>query len=220
MINSTTNKISYACNGSTTDFLFAFAVNSSSEIIVVLRADTAGTDTTLIEDSDYTVTFTGSSAPYVGGKITTTSAYASGNTLFICRSIVLTQITDLVENDDLPADTLEDRLDTLTMQIQDLQEQINRCLKLPITDGTIVTELDDKVARASTYLAFSSAGVPTATASVAPATATVTTWAETLLDDTTASAARTTLGVWDETQIVCYNGSPVVYEGEVILNTL
>jgi hypothetical protein len=56
-------------------------------------------------------------------------------------------------------------------------------------------ELPNSVDRASQFLFFNASGEPTVTASVAPSTATITAWAETLLDDANSAAARTTLGL-------------------------
>ena len=154
-VSVTTNKTSYACNGSTVAFDFTFPIFATSEIVVAVRNDAAGTDTILTETTDYSV----STAPWTsGGTVTTVATYDSGNTIFIYRSTTQTQSTDLVENDPLPAETLEGRLDRIQCQLIDLQEQINRCVKFPITDGTVTSELDDKIARASTTFGFDASG--------------------------------------------------------------
>jgi hypothetical protein len=154
-VSTTTNKTSYACNGSTTLFTFSFPIYASSELVVKVRNDAAGTDTTLTLTTDYTL----SASPWTsGGSVTTVATHASGNTIFIYRATTQGQDTDLVANDSLPAATLETRYDKLECRIQDLEEQIARCIKVPLTDGTVTTELDDKVARASKTFGFDASG--------------------------------------------------------------
>jgi hypothetical protein len=56
-------------------------------------------------------------------------------------------------------------------------------------------ELDNSVDRASNYLSFDASGNVTVVSATAPATATVSSYGETLIDDANAAAARTTLGL-------------------------
>ena len=168
----------------------------TSDLIVTTRVTATGAEATLTETTDYTISGTGSS-PYTGGTVTLVGSLAATSTLTISRSTPQTQTTDLVTGDTLPAETLEDRYDKLTMQIQDLQEQINRSLRVPITDGSTVEAacaLDDAVSRASSYLTFDANGLPSVTATTITDT-TASAFAATLLDDANAGAALTTLGI-------------------------
>ena len=54
---------------------------------------------------------------------------ASGETVVLRRSTPQTQGVDLIENDPLPANTLEDALDKATSISQELQEQVDRSFK-------------------------------------------------------------------------------------------
>ena len=75
-------------------------------------------------------------------------------------------------------------------------DTMDRSLHAPDTDAAdLDMELPNSVDRASQYMAFDTDGEPTVVSSVAPATATITAWAETLLDDASSSAARSTLGL-------------------------
>jgi hypothetical protein len=158
-ISNYTNKTSYATNNSTTEFSFSFPVFASSEVTVVQRTDADGTDSTLTETTDYTVSLTGTGTPnYTGGSITTTSTIASGYTLFIYRVTTQTQDTDITNNDEFDEETIEARFDKLTTQIADLAEIVGRCIKVPIGDGTITVTVDNKIDRASTTLGFDADG--------------------------------------------------------------
>ena len=69
-------------------------------------------------------------------------------------------------------------------------------MRAPATDDEdLDMELPNSIDRASQYLAFTATGEPTVVASVAPDTATITAFAETLLDDANGAAMQTTLGI-------------------------
>ncbi len=185
---------SYTGNGSTIKFAFAFEVFDTSEVVVTVRLTDTGVETPYVEDSDYSVSLTGSD-PATGGTVTTLAddALASTQTIHITRLTEQTQTTDLIPGGTIPADTLEDRYDKLTLQVQDLQAQIDRCLKFPITD-TEPDDLANSVNRASKYLFFGTDGAPSISSSVVNSEATVSTFMETVLDDATGRAALTTMG--------------------------
>ena len=80
---------------------------------------------------------------------------ASGETVVLRRSTPLTQGVDLIENDPLPANTLEDALDKLTSINQELQEQLDRSLKVSKTTTITTPEITaDASARAGKLLGF------------------------------------------------------------------
>jgi len=183
-------------------FTITFDYFTTSEIVATTRVTATGAEAILVETTDYTITTTGSS-PYTGGTLTLVSSLAATSTLTISRVTPQLQETDLVAGT-LPAETLEDQYDKLVMQIQDLQEQINRAIRVPITDGAAVEagcELDDAVQRASTYLTFNASGVPTLT-TTAVGSGTTTTFTDTLLDDANSAAFQTTLGFSSAVQSV------------------
>jgi len=125
-VSSTTNRISYAGDGTTKDFTYPFKIFAETDLVVILR-DADGNETTLTLNTDYTVSGVGNES---GGTVSLTTAPASGETLVIIRQLPLTQETDYVENDPFPAESHEEALDRLTMIAQQLQEQIDRAPKL------------------------------------------------------------------------------------------
>ena len=156
-ISTTTILNSYSGNGSTTAFAYTFPINTTSEITVIERSAT-GTETVKSEgtgSTNYGIADNGAS----GGTITMVTAPASGTTLLIRRNTDFTQETDYVANDTFPAETHEDALDKLQMQNQELEEELNRSLKISRTNSMTSTEFTTSASdRASKILAFDSSG--------------------------------------------------------------
>lgn len=168
-VSSTQTRVSYSGNGTTTAFAVPFYFLANSDLLVVLRSST-GLETTQVLNTNYTVTGAGT---FAGGTVTMTSAPASGVTVVISRNAPLTQTTDLLPNDRLPAESVETALDKATMLAQQLDEVIDRSIKFPITDSTSISAtLPVSSSRAGKFLKFSSTGsvtveaVPTASVSV------------------------------------------------------
>lgn len=158
-VSSTTARISYSGNGASTLFAVPFYFLANSQLAVVLRSS-AGVETPQVLGTNYTVTGAG---VLTGGSITMTVAPAAGTTLVISRNVPLTQETDLQPNDRLPAETLEQAIDKLTMIAQQLDVDFDRALKYPTTDSTsITTVIPSSVDRAGKFLKFDSNGAPTA----------------------------------------------------------
>ena len=136
-VASTSNRVDYTGNGSTTVFSFSFRIFDNADLVVT-KADADGVETTLVLDTDYTVTGAGS---YSGGSITLGTALTSGHALTIQRVLDITQETDLRNQGQFFAETHEDVFDRLVMINQQLQEQIDRAAKLPVTNTTDAEEL-------------------------------------------------------------------------------
>lgn len=128
-VTTTSSRISYAGNGSTTAFSVPFYFLAAADLVVI-RTTTAGVQTTLVLNTDYTVS--GAGVPS-GGTVTCTAAPALGQSLVIFRAPAETQTTDYQPNDPFPAETHERALDKLTMIAQRLKDLISRSLTL--SDG-------------------------------------------------------------------------------------
>ena len=157
-ISSTTTKNSYSGNGSTTTFAYSFYIPVSTDIQVIVRSST-GTETVKSEgtgSTNYAITNVGNAN---GGNIVFVTAPASGETVVLRRNTAKTQATDYVANDPFPAETHESALDKLTIIGQDLQEQIDRSIKLSRTNTMTSTDFTTSATdRASKILAFDSSG--------------------------------------------------------------
>lgn len=133
-ISSTISKVTVAGNSSATSFSFSpMVVLQSSDLAVFIR-DAAGIETELIETVDYTVVV----ASYPGtGSITYTGGgtpLPTGASITMARQVPLTQAVALQNQGGYLPAVQEGEFDKLTMMGQQFQEQLDRCLKLSITD--------------------------------------------------------------------------------------
>ena len=158
MTISTTNiKNSYAGNSNTSVFQYTFKILANTELQVIIRAS-SGTETVKTITTHYTVSGVGNAS---GGNVTFTSGNipATGETVVIRRVTAQTQNLDLVENDPFSAETVESAFDKLTSINQELQEQLDRSIKVSRTATITTPEItDDATARAGKLLGFDSTG--------------------------------------------------------------
>ena len=156
-ISTTTIKNSYSGNGSTSAFTYSFKITDDDDIEVIIRTDSTGAETVKTKTTHYTVSGVGSNS----GTVTFTSGNipASGETVVLRRSTPQTQGMDLIENDPMPADTLETAHDKITSIAQELQEANDRSIKLSRTNTMTSTEFTvGATDRASKVLSFDSSG--------------------------------------------------------------
>lgn len=191
-VSTTAPRNDYVGNGATATYSYTFKIFAATDLRVTTRT-TANVETTLTYPTDYTVTGVGNSA---GGTIVLTAGnLTTGYALTIRFDRTPRQSTDLRNQGSFLPQTHEDKFDELTRYSQQIEDVVDRSLHLPETEvGTAAkTTLPVAADRASKYLAFDADGKPVASAG-GFSTPVVTAFAATLLDDTTAPAARTTLG--------------------------
>ena len=154
-ISTLTIKNSYNGDGSVTAFNYTFKITDQDDIEVIIRAAN-GTETVKTLTTDYTVSGVGNAG---GGTVTFVTAPASGLTVILRRDTPQTQGLDLIENDPLPANSLEDAFDKLTSITQELQEENDRSIKLSRTNTMTSTEFTVGASdRANKILAFDTNG--------------------------------------------------------------
>ena len=123
-------------NGTASNFAFTFKVFQASDLEVVRLNVSTTIETVLVINSDYTVSLNADQNSNPGGSITLTAgALAAGFNLVITSDIENLQPTDIVNQGGFYPDVIEDALDRATIQIQQLQEAVDRSAKLPITSS-------------------------------------------------------------------------------------
>jgi len=156
-ISSTTVKNSYSGDGSNDTFVYGFKIFANTDLQVIIRSAT-GTETTKTITTDYTVTGVGSAS---GGNVVFdfSDIPSASETVVLIRNVPQTQAIDYIANDPFPAETHEEGLDRATMTTQQVQEELNRSIKLSRTNTMTSTEFTvGATERANKILAFDSAG--------------------------------------------------------------
>ncbi len=153
-VSSVNTKNSYNGDNTTTSFAYTFPIHSTAELQVIERS-ALGTETVKTLTTDYTITDNGSA----GGQVVFGTAPATGVTIVLLRNTNLTQETDYISNDPFPAETHEGALDKLTLQIQEVQEEVDRSIKLSRTNTMADTEFTvGSTDRAGKMLGFDTSG--------------------------------------------------------------
>ncbi|MEN9707756.1 MAG: hypothetical protein RIQ68_164, partial [Pseudomonadota bacterium] len=135
-INSTTRKAGpFIGNGSTSVFPFTFKVFAAADVQAVRLNVSTQVETVLVLGTDYTVSLNADQDSSPGGSITLPSVLATGYNLVITSDIGNLQPTDLTNQGGFYPDVINDSLDRATIQIQQLQEAVDRSAKLPITSS-------------------------------------------------------------------------------------
>jgi len=151
-ISTTSNTVVVQGNGLTTSFSFMFPVPLASELFVYYT-DATG-NVSLLNQSTYSVTGIGSA---VGGAITyplVGSPIATGTSLTIQRVVTYQQLTDLVNQSGFYPNVVENSLDYLTMQTQQLAQQLGLALTVPISASPKNLVLPPAGARANQLVGF------------------------------------------------------------------
>ena len=219
-LSTTTSTVILNANGTDHNFTFNFKIIEATDLKVIVRS-TTGTETEKTLNSHYIIPTVNQDS---GGNVlfkfntgNTNDAHysatdfrpANGEKVILRRTPVQDQDLNLVNNDPFNAELIETSLDKLTMQVQALQEEVDRSFRLSRTnlldkDGAQINnsffQLSDDVAtRKGKYLQFNSTtGViePSATSDDVTTLAAVTTDISTLADiqdGTTATNAITTV---------------------------
>jgi len=157
-ISTTIIKSSFSGNGSTVAFTYSFKILDEDFIQVIVKTNATGAESVRsigTGSANYAVTGVGNNS----GTVTFVTAPTSAETVVLRRSTTQTQGMDLIENDPLPANTLETAIDKNLSIAQELQEQIDRSFKISRANTMTSTEFTNSATdRASKILAFDSSG--------------------------------------------------------------
>lgn len=123
-VSTTNNKKVYAGLATQDTFSYDFRVDAKADMNVYF-------DDVLQDSGDWSITNLGNPA---GGDVVLTVPLAADTTIVLLREVALTQDVDYQPLDPFPAEVNEQALDKLTFLAQQLQEQINRSVVLPVSD--------------------------------------------------------------------------------------
>lgn len=244
-VNSTTNRVAYSGNGTANPLAVAFPFQLASDLLVIATDIASGVETTQVLVSNYTVTGTPDENGFYsnGGSVVPTAVIPSYVTWTIIRNPALTQLVQHVDNDPLPAASIDNPLDKLTMISQRLSDRLSLALTAPDGDPVASMVLPSKASRLGMVLSFDAvSGIPTvsdpsvvaaqtaaaqAIAAAALASSTVGLWARpclAILETPPVSPATAdrylvahtgTTGVWigKEDNVAEWSGSAWLYTG-------
>lgn len=156
-ISSTTVKNSYSGNGTLDTFNYTFKIFADSDLQVIIR-DATATETVKTLTTHYTVTGAGSAS---GGTVVFTSGNipSATETVVIRRAVPQTQAIDYIANDPFPAESHEEGLDRAMMAVQQVQEEVDRSIKISRTNTMTSTEFTvGATDRAGKFLSFDDNG--------------------------------------------------------------
>lgn len=139
-----------AGDGSTVTFPYNFKIQDVSDLDVTQTIVATGEDTTL-----EIVSSTGIGDP-AGGTVTFASAPPAGSVVSVDNKAPISQPQEFDGNDIYPK-SVEDGLDRKTIENQRQQSEINRTLRLHVTDSEAVT-LPHKSVRADSLVGFDATG--------------------------------------------------------------
>lgn len=124
-LQSSSSRIVYTGDGVQTEFPVPFRFLRPDDLAVYKE------DGKFVLNSDYSVIAGDEDNFQNGGTVVFHTPYKG--TIAILREVEFVQETDYVPNGDLPAETLEKNLDYLTMQTQELLEELKRAITMPPT---------------------------------------------------------------------------------------
>lgn len=165
-LSTTTNKVSYAGDGTAVSFAIPFLFLENSHVEAILR-NAAGEETVWAVNTQFTLSGAGSAS---GGMLTVSTdpddyTPLAGETLVIRRVVPETQETDYPEGGAFPAAAHEQALDKLTMLVQQHSEEIARAPGLPVSSS--LTGITVPEPGASELIRWNAAGSALETAGIA-----------------------------------------------------
>lgn len=160
-VASTTRRNDYTGTAAVSTYAYSFKVFVEASISVVV-ADTDGNETTLVLTTDFTLTGVGETA---GGNVVLVNAsqdWLTGGFLKTGYTITIRRIRELKQNTDIRnqgsyfPETHEDEFDKQIMIDQQQQDELDRSLKIAITDTGIDATLP--AASADAYIGWNADG--------------------------------------------------------------
>lgn len=149
-VNTDTNKILMDCS-TVTSFDFTFKIFKETDLVVSLvDNETQEITSTLALHTDYEVSI---SRIADGGTLTLTETH-EGYSVYAVRTLEITQPEQIPTEGHFPEQTIENALDRNCMISQQLQEQIDRAIKVPGTSTFVGVDVSLPVPAAENVLAW------------------------------------------------------------------
>lgn len=123
----------YAGNGLTRDWEVDFPVSSVQDIRVFISSP-QGTQTEIVSNYEYNATSQVLTYPTLTSGL---DPLAAGWHITLVRRTPQTQEIDLLRQGELDAEVLEQGYDKLTRIVQELSEQVDRCMKYPVSTQSL-----------------------------------------------------------------------------------
>jgi hypothetical protein len=191
-INQNDGFIQIVATGGQTDLDFDFPIYEKSHLRIIRTR--SGTDTTLALNTNYTIA-DDQLEDASGGTAVLTSGATNGDIYTMLLDVPESRTTDYNEAGDFKAETLNRELDLFTQQNQQLRRDLDRSARLP--DSSSISSLTLPTPTASNLLRWNASanGLENVAAADISDSTIVSSFIETLLDDTDAATARSTLGL-------------------------
>lgn len=191
-VSSTTPRVSYVATSGQTIFTVGFVFHSETHLAVYQN------NVLLTYATQYSVTGVDTAT---GGFVVLVTGATVSDSIVIVRTVPYELTTHIAASGplDIPAVNVQNSL--FVMMLQQLLASQPRSIQQPASDVTDLTSLPVAASRASKYLFFDATGQPSVVAAVSTSVA-ASAFMLTLLDDLSASAARTTLGITDQSAYV------------------
>lgn len=182
--------VSITATGGEVNLDYDFPIFAKTDLRIIRTR--AGTDTTLVLDTDYTIA-NSELSDETGGTAVLTVAATAGDVYTLLLYPSESRVTDFTEAGDFLADSLNLELDKIVQMIQSHRRDINKAARLP--DSSTLTSLTF-TPDALKLLRWNAAATAIENVAAADVDLTlVSSYIQTLLDDADAATARATLGV-------------------------
>lgn len=136
-VSSSTRKAGpFNCNDVNTTFPFTFKCFTSADVRVVFTSS-AGIESDLTLDTDYTVSLNADQNAFPGGTIETLTAYATGEKITVVSDVDFLQETDIQNQGGFYPEVIENALDKVTMLIQQVKEEVDRSVKVGVSSDIL-----------------------------------------------------------------------------------
>ena len=145
-VSSSASRNQYTATAGQTVFAYTFEIVSDDDIVVLKNG------VTLTKTTNYTVSGVGSDS---GGNVTLVVGATAGDILTLYRDMAYERLTDYTNAGDFLAADVNNDFDRLWIATQQVNEEVNRSLKAPVTDPlTIDMTLPAKASRVGKILQF------------------------------------------------------------------